>query len=257
MQEVLQTLAAGKMEKKYNSTSHSTNKTLLYFYNHLYSPLLYKLFNKIKIDSFSLTIDDKSIPLPLASPEKLLFDDTRGKRVLDIGTGCGIIALIAKKMGARYVLGIDINPNAITNAEKNLKLNLKDLKNINFVLSDIFQNVHGKFDIIVSNPPFFNKEPRNIGECKHNCKNVIEKILRDGKKHLNKKGEIRILFPASEATAISNLAIKHSYKLRIFPHNLSKRFHISMLRLFFQLTYRPKINIYIFEIDKNYRLNSQ
>lgn len=46
-----------------------------------------------------------------------------GNRVLDIGTGSGILALAAILLGAKSALGIDIDPEALTHAEKNNALN--------------------------------------------------------------------------------------------------------------------------------------
>lgn len=46
-----------------------------------------------------------------------------GKRVLDVGTGCGIVAIAAAKAGARQVTAIDIDPYAVAAAELNADLN--------------------------------------------------------------------------------------------------------------------------------------
>ena len=46
-----------------------------------------------------------------------------GKRVADLGTGSGVLAIAAAKLGAARVVGIDIDPDAIPNAEANVALN--------------------------------------------------------------------------------------------------------------------------------------
>jgi ribosomal protein L11 methyltransferase len=53
--------------------------------------------------------------LQMAAPE--------GKRVADLGTGSGVLAIAAAKLGAQRVVGIEIDPDAVPNAEANLALN--------------------------------------------------------------------------------------------------------------------------------------
>ncbi len=76
---------------------------------------------------------------------------SRGK-VLDMCTGTGIIAINAAKK-ADSVLAVDINPYAIKAAKANARLN--SVKNIKFLLSDLFSKVgKTKFDVIYANPPY-------------------------------------------------------------------------------------------------------
>ncbi len=77
-----------------------------------------------------------------------------GERVLDVGTGSGIAALHAAKAGAR-VTAVDLNPNAVTCARLNALRN--DLK-VEVLVSDLFQNVKGVFDVITFNPPYLPEE---------------------------------------------------------------------------------------------------
>lgn len=53
----------------------------------------------------------------------LLEEDLKGKRVIDMGTGTGILGILAKKLGAGDTLGIDIDEFAIENAKENGSLN--------------------------------------------------------------------------------------------------------------------------------------
>ena len=73
-----------------------------------------------------------------------------GVRVLEIGTGTGIIALHCAKAGAR-VTATDISRLAVDNAKKNAMLN--DLE-LDVVQTDLSRGVGGKFDVIIFNPPY-------------------------------------------------------------------------------------------------------
>ncbi len=74
-------------------------------------------------------------------------------RVLDIGTGCGIQALVcAKADPANRVLGVDLNPSAVRNARLNAEKNR--VMNAEFLESDLFSDVRGTFDAIIFNPPY-------------------------------------------------------------------------------------------------------
>lgn len=54
--------------------------------------------------------------------------DLKDKRVIDMGTGTGILAIIAKKLGAARVSGIEIDPSAWENAVENASLNKEDVE---------------------------------------------------------------------------------------------------------------------------------
>lgn len=75
-------------------------------------------------------------------------------RILDIGTGCGNIAVsIAKHCLESSILAIDISKDAINVAKNNS--DMLGVKNIKFKMIDILQNIPTeKFDIILSNPPY-------------------------------------------------------------------------------------------------------
>ncbi len=85
----------------------------------------------------------------------------QGELVLDLGTGCGILGVVAAKGGAS-VVAVDINPYAICCAKKNAKLNgVGD--GISFVRGDLFAALKQglRFDLVLFNAPYL---PSEVGE---------------------------------------------------------------------------------------------
>ncbi len=79
-------------------------------------------------------------------------DDIVGRSILDLGCGTGRLALGALYLGAKEVVGIDIDRSAINTASINSKKT--DLANrVQWVLGDI-SAVVGRFDTVLQNPPF-------------------------------------------------------------------------------------------------------
>ena len=54
---------------------------------------------------------------------ELMSADLRGKRVFDHGTGTGVLGIFAKRLGAEFVLAIDIDENSVSNAQENAQAN--------------------------------------------------------------------------------------------------------------------------------------
>jgi release factor glutamine methyltransferase len=91
--------------------------------------------------------------------------DLRGRNVADIGTGSGILALAAARAGASHVVALDINPNAARAADQNAHINgLGD--RVVGVCSNLMSGLAARslFDVIVSNPPYFPGEPRDLAD---------------------------------------------------------------------------------------------
>ena len=82
-----------------------------------------------------------------------------GERVLDVGTGSGVLSLIAASLGASYVAGYDLDPQAISAAQENLQLQegnrhlaqLVEDQAIHFAVNDLLKGVNHQCDIIVAN----------------------------------------------------------------------------------------------------------
>ena len=80
---------------------------------------------------------------------KLMDDvDFKGKTILDIGCGSGILALYAHILGAEKIIAVDNDPDAILNAKKNVSLN--GAATIDLVCANL-QDILGSFDIVLAN----------------------------------------------------------------------------------------------------------
>ena len=73
-----------------------------------------------------------------------------GKSVIDVGTGSGILALAAAKLGAEHVEAYDIDDNAVKSAKENCALNNLDDKII-VANANLLDKTAGKFDVVLAN----------------------------------------------------------------------------------------------------------
>jgi release factor glutamine methyltransferase len=120
--------------------------------------------------------------------------------VLDMGTGCGILAVLAAEK-AKKVVAIDINPHAIKCAEKNAKINDMEEK-IEFRLGDLFQPLRPdeNFSLILFNAPYIPSEPSEerswIGRAwagGRSGRKVIDHFITDAPEFLTADGRILLI----------------------------------------------------------------
>ena len=103
--------------------------------------------------------------------------DIKGS-VLDLGCGYGPIGIIVKKLRNTDTTMVDINKRAVHLTKMNAK---KNNVSVNVIEGDGYENINGKYDYIISNPPI------RIG------KKNLYKLLIDGKNYLSSNGEILIV----------------------------------------------------------------
>ncbi|MDU5559647.1 peptide chain release factor N(5)-glutamine methyltransferase [Anaerococcus vaginalis] len=188
-------------------------------------PLQYAI-GKWNFYGLDLLVDKRAL-IPRYETEILvdliINDNSNNKKILDIGTGSGAISLaLSKNLKDSKIIGVDISKNAIDLANENkIKLNIN---NVEFKESDIFSNIDEKFDIIVSNPPYINKEdfekldnklyyePQNALYGGEDGLYFYKKIIKNAKNFLNKNGKIYLEIGYNQKDSISNLLEEYGYK---------------------------------------------
>lgn len=166
-----------------------------------------------------LVLEAKKIIEKLNKQEKI--------KILDIGTGTGIIPIIlAHKFQKRVeILGVDISTKALTvaieNAQKYLEANIAIFRK-----SDLFSNIKEKFDIIVSNPPYIPKKMKSEMQSEvldfepetalftNDEKGIefYEKIITEGKNYLEENGFMLFELGINQSEDVENLFKQNGYK---------------------------------------------
>ena len=107
---------------------------------------------------------DRETLIPRSETEELLDQvikrapRDRDIRCLDLGAGTGVIAVcMARYLPKAKVTAVDVSPAALDRARKNAALN-EVADRIEFIESDWFDHVEGKFDFIASNPPYIRSD---------------------------------------------------------------------------------------------------
>ena len=136
-------------------------------------------------------------------------------KILDIGCGSGVIGLTLKKLFPESeVTLVDISKEALEVAKENAtRLGL----DVNFIESDVFQNVYDIYDVIISNPPYIMDDEEIEDIVKDNEPHIAlyagkdgldcyKKIMQDIKRHLNNKYLISFEIGRYQAPSIISMA---------------------------------------------------
>jgi release factor glutamine methyltransferase len=128
------------------------------------------------------------------------LDVEEGARVLDVGTGCGLLGILASKK-AGGVVAVDLNPFAIRCARKNAALNGARDK-MDFIQASLFSALNNgvRFDLILFNAPYL---PSDIGEDASwigrswaggsNGREVVDQFIFEVPAHLNPMGTVMLM----------------------------------------------------------------
>src|SRR5918998_2779488 len=129
--------------------------------------------------------------------EAVLEEIRESDRVLDMGTGSGVNAIVAA-LKAAEVVAVDINPVALEAVRNNAAYNgVAD--RIAIRRSDVFSNVAGEFDVIIFDPPFRWFAPRDLLEAATTDENyrAMTTFFREAQRHLAHNGRMLIFFGSS------------------------------------------------------------
>jgi len=140
--------------------------------------------------------------------------------ILEVGTGCGVIALILAQQSLARIDAIEVDENSVLQARENVT---------NSPWSDRISVIHGsfqeyiietrrKYDLIVSNPPFFTnslKSPfqkRNIS--RHNDSLSFRELVTCADQVIAKDGSLWIILPGKESNEFISTARNHGFFIK-------------------------------------------
>ena len=190
------------------------------------------------VNSFTLDPRPES-ELIIDCIKRLKIEKRNDVRILDLGTGSGclIITLVLElsKKKKIYAVAVDKCQSALDLATKNAtKFNIGN--NITFIKSNWFSNVEGKFDIIVSNPPYIrSKEIESLDNTVKNFDPFIalnggedgldayKQIAKNSKKFLNNDGYVCLEIGFNQKNDVSRIFALNKFKKIYELKDLSNR----------------------------------
>ena len=153
----------------------------------------------------------------------LIKSDWKKDKILDIGTGTGSIALsLGKNLEKSDILASDISDEALNLAIENK--NRIGVRNVSFIKSNIFEEISGKFDIIISNPPYINEsdyenlderlyhEPKSALFAEENGLYFYKKIVSEANNYLNCGGKLVFEIGYDQKQSLFELLNKFDFK---------------------------------------------
>lgn len=148
-------------------------------------------------------------------------------RILDIGTGTGLIALMLAQRSHSKIVGIDIEPDAVQQARENVLQSpwINRVEVLQCSLQEFAKTSSIGFDLIVSNPPYFVnslKAPtENRSLARHAETLTHSELIENAVSLLNSDGRICMILPVDEGLQCVNFASENnlfcSKLIKVFP----------------------------------------
>lgn len=148
----------------------------------------------------------------------------RATKVLDVGTGTGLIALmLAQRSSEIEIDAIDINKEAVEQAKENVNNSpfSEQITCFHSSLQDFAIEQKDKYDLIVSNPPYFNQSLKSPSQsrslARHTDSLYTEELLELSSNLLVEKGRLSIIYPYEEKGFILDFASKN----KLYPSRIT------------------------------------
>lgn len=136
----------------------------------------------------------------------------RVQRILDIGTGTGLIALMLAQRCEAIIDGLDIDEHACIQARENVARSpwSQRIRIVHTSMQHWQEQPPGSYDLIVSNPPYFSMslpaQTTTRTWARHNDSLPPRELLSAARCHLSTQGRLAVIYPTSQATAFLQMA---------------------------------------------------
>ena len=160
-------------------------------------------------------IDQENSALKVGTDGVLLgaWCDISGcQRILDVGTGTGLIAMMLAQKSDAMISAIEIDAEACKDALHNFR-NSSWADRLALFSGDfnVFQESHSlQYDLIVSNPPFFKKSLRSAemssSVARHDVSLSFQQVITGSKRLLNEAGRLAVIIPFEELDDFREMA---------------------------------------------------
>lgn len=144
-------------------------------------------------------------------------ESSGAKRILDIGTGTGLIALMAAQRSDAEIVAIEPEEGSYGQASENIKLSKwsERIRIFNVTFEDFYMGTDDKFDVIISNPPYFRNSLENPDHLKsatrHSVSLTSAGILEGAEKLLECDGSLQLILPYEEGTLFIAEAMERGF----------------------------------------------
>jgi len=143
-----------------------------------------------------------------------------GDSVLDIGTGSGVLALMAAQKGARRITAVEICGKTCEEADDNFNRSpwASRLQALNQDIQTFAQVAAGGYDLIISNPPFFEQHLKSIDAAKRQVRHTdslsFAELIAAAAKLLAAHGLFYVLLPVHAVSQFVSLAAVAGLRLK-------------------------------------------
>lgn len=229
------------MSKFKPTVSNEYAEKLQQWQDNVYRELKSQAEQTVDILGLKLIVPPKVHPINAMSDllgNTVLKEVQKTDMVLDMGTGCGVNAILAASKSSR-VVAVDVNPEAVRAAKENAHMNGKE--KIVFRHSDVFSKVPENFDLIIFDPPFRWFAPRDIYEVSTTDEGYksLRSFFSKVNDHLNPGGRILLCFGSSgDLNYLYQLIDEHLFQKEIVAHRSLEKEGILVDYYTFRLT-RP------------------